>query len=122
MIQIRRRCRTRLIHALFDQREHTLGRTVQKRLRKFTGFDGFHDLPVSFTYRGRHLQFKTCRKRIQAVVGRAPVTHDHTVKSPLVAENIGQEFSVLTAVFPVDTVISTHDRPRLRFFNYCLER
>ena len=51
-----------------------------------------------------------------------PVGHDETVEAPLVAQDLGEEPSVLCGVFTGDLVVRAHDAPGARLLDGALER
>ena len=116
MVKIWRRCRLRLIKAFFNKCQHSFRSPVKKCHRKRSGFNGFTDQTIPFTNGTWHLQFKSRCQCIQTVIDSAPVTHDYSVKSPLVPKDLSKKFSVFTGIRTVDPVIRSHNSPRFTFF------
>ena len=54
---------------------------------------------------------------------QSPPVRDHSpLKAPLLAENIRQKLLAVAAKGPVDLIVGTHHRSRLRLFHYFLKR
>ena len=93
--------------------QHIDAGLIYQNFLQLAALHGFDNLRIRLFGAG-HGQIATCLHGLYPIVGRAPVTHDTAVKAPLIAENIGQIFSILRGISPVDPVVGSHNRPGLR--------
>ncbi len=84
--------------------------------------DRGHQLVAVDAHRSGHLQVEAGVRRGGGLVDAVPVGHDETVEAPLVAQDLGEQPSVLCGVFAGDLVVRAHDAPGARFLDGALER
>ena len=63
----------------------------------------------------------TCQHRSNGIVASIPVTHIHTLPTPLVANDGSQQFVVLYSVWTIQFIIRGHDSPGIALLHHNLE-
>ena len=97
-------------HAV-GEHEQVAHEPVDLCLVDVTPLDRSHQLVAVDAHRTGHLQVEAGVRRRRCLVDAVPVGHDEAVEAPLVAQDLGEEPSVLRGVFTGDLVVRAHDRP-----------
>ena len=104
-----------------DEQEEIADQPVDLRLGDITSLDGGGQLLAVDANRSGHLQAQAGIGCARSVVHSVPVRHDETVETPLVAQDVGQEASVVGAELAVEAVVGAHHPPRPGLLDGALE-
>ena len=108
-------------HAV-DHRQHVEDQAVDLFLVDLAGLHGLDELRAVHPHRRGHLDVEPGIGRLDRVVDAEPVGHDEAVEAPLVAEDVGEQATVLGAVFGAEAVVGAHDPPGAALLDRALER
>ena len=64
-----------------------------------------------------HIQIASGLEALNPVIHRSPVCHNHTFKSPLIAENFRKQLLIIAAMDTIQFWICTHDSRRMPLFH-----
>ena len=95
------------------QPQHPRHRQIKHRLIQFARFDRGDQRHITHPEVWRHLQIQAAPQRSDPVMNRTPIRNHDAVRSPLVAQHLGQQPTVLRAVRAVQLVVGAHHRPRV---------
>ena len=90
-----------------------LGTRVDVSRIQFSSLNRRDDLTRTSKAGGGHLEATAGAHRCDGTVRTTPVGDDHAVKTPLGAQDVGQQVLVLVGIGTVDEVVGAHDRSRL---------
>ena len=105
-----------------DHRQHVEHEAVDLFLVDLAGLHGLDELRAVHPHRRGHLDVQPGIGRLGRVVDAEPVGHDEAVEAPLVAEDVGEQATVLGAVFGAEAVVGAHDPPGAALLDRALER
>ena len=105
-----------LLHVDTQQRQADYPRDgpIQHRFGQMPVANGAAHAPVVDPAAGRHLQIQPVLDPFDPIVGGTPVGDHQSFEAPLVAQHAVEQPVVFTAVLAVQSVVRTHDGPRLR--------
>ncbi len=87
--------------------------SIQNRFLQPAIPNGLYNLSVIYTAASGHLQILTGNQPGHPVIAGAPVRHHISVKSPFLPQDFRQQPGTLGHIFPVDPIVTAHDRPWL---------
>ena len=100
-----------------DNSQDTGDGSVQYGFRQSAAANRLDDFCIPHAERGGHFQIHAGFQVSHAVVDGTPVADHKAVEIPFAPQNVREGFFVFGGIDPVDAVIGTHHRPRLRLAN-----
>lgn len=101
--------------------EDLLGTRVDVDRIQFSSLNRLDNLTRTSKAGSGHLEATTGAHRCDGAVRTTPIGDDHAVKTPLGAQDVGEQVLVLVGVGTVDEVVGAHDHPWLRTSAHDLE-
>ena len=100
-----------------DDGQEFSGYVIQARFAQFAFLHRFDDFFIVDAVAGGHFQVQARCNTGRPFIDGAPVGNDKAFEAPLFFQDIIQKVRILGSVYPIDLVVSTHDRPGLRFLD-----
>ena len=99
-----------LIFVPCDKCQHVFYSLVKHAFIQLAAFKSVHDPFAADSRISGHFKVKSRTEHFETVMGCAPVGHHQSLEAPFIAQNVGKQPLVFSAVFTVDFIVSAHHR------------